>query len=542
MRRGYLKKAFAVVLSAAMAFSMSAAGGRATASAASSKYVRLNTAFKTLKVGQKDYRLKLTNNSAKWKITKVSTTDKKTVMVYGKTASYVLLKGKQAGRATVRVNLKTAMRKKNNVKALKCRVNVVAANPTPDVPIDPDTPDTPKVTSAKAATQAELTAALANKDITSIAIETDKAESFTIPAGVYSTVDLTVNAPNADVDNSGVFKSITINSIKEDTWRERAVGNALRVIASKAHIVVEQGARVAGIQCSTAGASVALEVNGTGKVEQLALNASLKVEISGTSKENIPVTVAQAAKGAELTSAIPVGISTVVDLAVKLQAGAEGSTIKATAQVAIKLDNKTTVAVKITSSTGTVLQNVSAGSNITANVNGSSTGNQSSGSSGGSSGVISGGSSGSSSGGSSGGSSTSSPVWYEPQTIRLSGNIAGLPQDAGNDLTCTLSVSGNEVKAENVDYNGTYMILDKDSVITRRSQTLTFADLSAAVKACYDVASATSKEMAVTIKGQEFSVQKISNTSASFSMTRTGLNKVSGKITQSGSTYTVEFD
>ena len=124
MKKSFMTRVLAVSLSAAMAFSVSSASNLMTASAAST--VNLKTTFKTLKVNQ-TYKMTLKNNTLNWKITKVQTTDKKICTVYGKTSSYVMLKGKGVGRAKITVTVKTTKRKKNNVKKMKCTANVKAA-------------------------------------------------------------------------------------------------------------------------------------------------------------------------------------------------------------------------------------------------------------------------------------------------------------------------------------------------------------------------------------------------------------------------------
>ncbi len=124
MKKSFMTRVLAVSLSAAMAFSVSSASNLMTASAAST--VNLKTTFKTLKVNQK-YKMTLKNNTLNWKITKVQTSNKKICTVYGKTSSYVMLKGKGVGRAKITVTVKTTKRKKNNVKKMKCTANVKAA-------------------------------------------------------------------------------------------------------------------------------------------------------------------------------------------------------------------------------------------------------------------------------------------------------------------------------------------------------------------------------------------------------------------------------
>lgn len=128
MKKRFLKKAFAAILSTAMIISVVPQTNLATVSAAK-KNVGLNTTFKTLKVG-KSYKLKLKNNSINWKIQKVSTSNKKICTVYKKKSTSVLLKGKNEGRATIKIKVKTNKRKILNTKTLKCRVKVVPKNST----------------------------------------------------------------------------------------------------------------------------------------------------------------------------------------------------------------------------------------------------------------------------------------------------------------------------------------------------------------------------------------------------------------------------
>lgn len=163
MQLNKLKKAAAALLSAAMICSALPGAGvsQVSASAREPKYVKLNTTFKTLKTGQKDYRLYLTNNKSSWKVKKVTVSDKAIVGVYGKASDSVRLKGKKAGRATVTLHLQTAKRKKNNTKKLKCKVKVVSAA-VPEIPdiTDPNQPADPVTPSAiqavTAASQTEL--------------------------------------------------------------------------------------------------------------------------------------------------------------------------------------------------------------------------------------------------------------------------------------------------------------------------------------------------------------------------------------------------
>lgn len=126
MKKSFMTRVLAVSLSTAMAFSVSSASNLVTASAAST--VNLKTTFKTLKVGQK-YKLTLKKNTLSWKITKVTTSNKKICTVYDKKASSVMLKGKGVGRAKIKVKVKTTKRKyPKNIKYMTCTANVKAAS------------------------------------------------------------------------------------------------------------------------------------------------------------------------------------------------------------------------------------------------------------------------------------------------------------------------------------------------------------------------------------------------------------------------------
>lgn len=82
--------------------------------------------------------MKLKNNSINWKIQKVSTTNKRICTVYKKKSTSVLLKGKNEGRATIKIKVKTSKRRTFNKKTLKCRVKVVPRKFTPAPEPQPD--------------------------------------------------------------------------------------------------------------------------------------------------------------------------------------------------------------------------------------------------------------------------------------------------------------------------------------------------------------------------------------------------------------------
>lgn len=167
MKKSFMTRVLAVSLSTAMAFSVSSASNLVTASAAST--VNLKTTFKTLKVGQK-YKLTLKKNTLNWKITKVTTSNKKICTVYDKKASSVMLKGKGVGRAKIKVKVKTTKRKyPKNIKTMTCTANVKAASENPGT-----TTEEFKVTNAAANSVTEFRVlfnqAIDNPDIANFAV------------------------------------------------------------------------------------------------------------------------------------------------------------------------------------------------------------------------------------------------------------------------------------------------------------------------------------------------------------------------------------
>ncbi len=458
MKQKFVKKALAVVLSTAMTFSLSSAAHMQTASAAK-KFVGLNTTFKTLKVGQSNYKLKLTNNTIGWKVTKAVSTDKSIVAVQKKAASYVTLKGKSAGRATIRVSLKTAARKTNNTKTLRCRVKVVETGTTTPTTPEPTTPSVDPVQStAKVTTQTELDAALKNTAVTSITIDTTAADSFKIPSGQYNNVDLTVNAPNADVENSATFKSVTIKAIKNDTWTEKARGNSLRVEALKARVVVDAAASVAGITVTSANADIAIVVNGT--AAGITVSAKAKLNLTGSATAKVPVTIAAAATGSELISAIPVILQAAANATIDLLAGAEESTVQVTSTSAtVSVKNNTTKKITVTKADNTK-SDVAAKGNLTVKPStGTSTGSTGSSSSWGGGSWIG--------GGSSGGSNTVKDYAYVANQTELD---AALKDSAIKEITIRNATGTLYINAK--DSNDNYISYSKDLIVDSPEATI----------------------------------------------------------------------
>lgn len=348
MKKNLIKKVFAVSLSIAMACSFLPTANPVTASAAA-PYVSLKTTFKTLKVGQK-YKMTLKNNTINWKIRKVETTNKPVATVYGKTTSYVMLKGKSEGRATIRVHVRTTERKRNNTKTLRCRVKVV--------PADSQVVTPPTQTEETVTTQAELTDALNNANLTKINIKAASGD-FTIPEGTHSNVDLVVDAPQSDIENSATFKSIQIDNIKPETWTEKGKNNTITVRAPKANIIIDGTGVVNRITFATGVTEANVTLKG-GTLNGVTLSTKIKLNIAGTKAANtssIPVDIEAGAADSEITTDVPADIRTGVKISVVFEKNAEGSTLTFTAaNITAAVTNRTGKVINITRVNGTTIQ------------------------------------------------------------------------------------------------------------------------------------------------------------------------------------------
>ena len=343
MKKNLIKKVFAVSLSIAMACSFLPTANPVTASAAA-PFVSLKTTFKTLKVGQK-YEMTLKNNTINWKIRKVETTNKPVATVYGKTTKHVMIKGKSEGRATIRVHVRTTERKRNNTKTLRCRVKVVPAQQV----VTPPTQTEVTVTTPEA-----LAEALNNANLTKITIKPAGAVNFTIPQGTYSNVDLVVDAPQSDIDNSATFKSIQIDNIKPETWTERGKNNTFNVRSSNASFKIESGAVVNRIAFAAAGAGK-VALNG-GTLNGVTVSAKVSLNISGTKAEGAPaidISIESGATDSVVTTDVPANVTTSAKVSVVFEKNATGSTLRLqVAGISVAITNRTSKAIEVTRNDG----------------------------------------------------------------------------------------------------------------------------------------------------------------------------------------------
>lgn len=336
-----MKKVFAFVLALAMILTTY----QPTTTYAATKAPTISAKKMTLQVGSKKT---LTIKNAGKNATLKWFSSKKSVATVSKKG---VVKAVKAGTANVKCKVVTKSKKHYT---LTCKVTVKNA-----------------AVSKMVSTQKALAAALKDKNVKNLTIKTDKEVAFNIPSGNYGKVNLTVDAPNADVVNAGTFKSINIKAIKPNTWKEKAKGNTITVTADDARIVVEAGASLSKVTVSQEGGKIKIEAAGTidaiqidaavdvslavdGTVGEVAVSAPAKVAVEGKTTTAIPVKVEETAKGADVTSSTPVEVKAATEISLNLSKGAEGSKVETTgenAQVAVK--NDTADVIKVTTPAGT---------------------------------------------------------------------------------------------------------------------------------------------------------------------------------------------
>ncbi len=250
---------------------------------------------------------------------------------------------------------------------------------------------------AVARSQSQLNSALANRDCTDIVIDTDKEITFTIKPYNYTRRTLTVKAPNADVDNSGRFKQINVEEIKDNTFFERAIGNFFRFTAPNARLVVAEKAQVKNVSIaskgnvtisgattapvpvvveeSAAGANISAEVKVVVDVNadviiKAAVEAivnllkPIKTVLTGEAS-NVTVNVEKEAAGAEITTEVTVEVNAKADVKVEANKGAEDTVIRADEGVKVDTTNNTDKEIVNTDLDGNNATTVKPGENAT---------------------------------------------------------------------------------------------------------------------------------------------------------------------------------
>ncbi len=145
--------------------------------------------------------------------------------------------------------------------------------------------------------QTELNQALTSKMVSNIIYTSNAAGKVMIAEGDYSAKTLEINAPNADVENKGQFKTVTINAIAENTYEEHS-GNVIYFNAPKGRIVVgENGA--ATINLSSKG-NQSFDLENNGYVNEINVPGKTVLKVAGSNR--VPITLGVGAADSSITT------------------------------------------------------------------------------------------------------------------------------------------------------------------------------------------------------------------------------------------------
>lgn len=260
-----MKRTMAVVMSLALGASglVQAQGVSAAAK------VKLSATKATIKVGaKKTVTIKGVKKANVKKLTLKSSSKAATVKKNSNVKFTVT--GKKAGKATItaKVSLKKAVAKKKSY-SLKYVATVKAT----------------AITEKTVTKFADLESAIKTVSVAGgkVTINSDESGAFVIDAGDYSNVDLIVNAPNADVENSATFNTITIKAIKASTWTEKGTGNDFTISATTStRIVAAAGSSISSIVYENSGAGVTNTLEALGAIADISINGGSNVNINAS--------------------------------------------------------------------------------------------------------------------------------------------------------------------------------------------------------------------------------------------------------------------
>ena len=151
-------------------------------------------------------------------------------------------------------------------------------------------------------TQDELTKAVNNKNIQKILLATDEKTTITIPAnGRASKKELIIDAPNAEIINKGVFKSITVKNV--GTYNEKASGNVIGIKADGVVFKLYKGKNIKKLtvygkdtKIYAGKTSSVNELICAKKTSEIILNASKGASVNISNKKSAYVTVTGSSK------------------------------------------------------------------------------------------------------------------------------------------------------------------------------------------------------------------------------------------------------
>ena len=261
---------------------------------------------------------------------------KKEVKIKGNTYFWYVKTDKGNAKA-VTINKKNGVVTAREVGTAYIRCKITLKNGTVFRPEAKVVVQNNKITTAT--TQEQLNKLLKANDVEQITLSTQKALTFVIPKGNYNKTNLIVDTPNADVDNYGIFKNITIKAIKDNTWIEYADGNIVYLSDDTASFVIDKNVNVKRIVIDRADSELNLKIDGT--VDQIVILQPASVNFSGSGAQ-VPVTVETTAAGSTITSSMPLDVELKAKTDITLNEGA-GDTIldKSESNVVVKIENKT---------------------------------------------------------------------------------------------------------------------------------------------------------------------------------------------------------
>lgn len=147
----------------------------------------------------------------------------------------------------------------------------------------------------------------------------DKKETVEIPSGEYANKTLEINAPNADVVNSGKFQKVVIEAIAESTYTEKA-DNTIDFNANAGRVIVEEGG-AATINLGEVEKVFHLENNGI--VRDVTVSRKTSLSLGGSNV--IPVTLASGAENSSITTSAELRITASAKWGMTMLPGSEHS-------------------------------------------------------------------------------------------------------------------------------------------------------------------------------------------------------------------------
>lgn len=174
--------------------------------------------------------------------------------------------------------------------------------------------------------QEELNTALQTEGLQILKIETEEAVTLDIPEGNYANTALIVNAKEAHIENAAMFKNIKIESVGQNTFVEKAEGNAIYYGAPTGTVQVAEGA-VSYIYLVEGAEQLKLLNNG--QIAGVTLNTKAEVSIGGNSSGTIAVLATALAEDSSIVSSEKLMVTVRAQIQLDVLSGAEETEVSA---------------------------------------------------------------------------------------------------------------------------------------------------------------------------------------------------------------------